>query len=104
MQMSGPLGFMPGTVLATTLGDSLGWRKAFFITGSLGIGVAGVIFFTVRELPRGRAEPEMEGLEEVGTYYIDWPAMQALLRNRSLLLMMAQGFFGVFAWNVLICR
>ena len=26
---------------------------------------------------------------------------QRLLRNRSLLLLMAQGFFGVFPWNVL---
>jgi MFS family permease len=102
MQMSGPLGFMLGTVLATMLGGSLGWRKVFFITGSLGIAVAAMILFTVREVPRGRAEPEMEGIEDVGSYHIDWPAVRALLRNRSLLLMMAQGFFGVFAWNVLI--
>jgi MFS family permease len=102
MQMSGPLGFMVGTVLATMLGDKIGWRNVFFITGSIGIGVAALIYFTVREMPRGGAEPEMEGLDEVGTYRIDWPVVLSLLRNRSLLLLMAQGFFGVFAWNVLI--
>jgi MFS family permease len=102
MQMSGPLGFMVGTVLATTLGGALGWRKVFFITGSTGIIVAAVILFTVRERPRGSAEPEMEDLAEIGAYRIDWQAVRGLLRNRSLLLLMGQGFFGVFAWNVLI--
>jgi MFS family permease len=102
MQMSGPLGFMLGTVLATALGGVLGWRPVFFITGGLGLVVAALIFFTVRERPRGRAEPELEDLEEIGTYRIDRQAVRGLLRNRSLLLLMGQGFFGVFAWNVLI--
>ena len=102
MQMSGPLGFMLGTVLATTLGGALGWRRVFFITGSSGMVIAALIFFTVREQARGSAEPEMEELDEIGTYRIDWQAVRELLRIRSLLLLMAQGFFGVFAWNVLI--
>jgi MFS family permease len=102
MQMSGPLGFMVGTVLATALGGTLGWRRVFFLTGSSGIAVAALIFFTVREQPRGSTEPEMEGLGEVGAYRIDWQAMRGLLHIRTLLLLMAQGFFGVFAWNVLI--
>jgi len=102
MQMSGPLGFMLGTVLATTLGGALGWRRVFFITGGSGMLVAALIFFTVRERARGSAEPEMEELDEIGVYRIDWQAVRELLRIRSLLLLMAQGFFGVFAWNVLI--
>jgi predicted MFS family arabinose efflux permease len=102
MQMAGPLGFMLGTVLATMLGNLLGWRRVFFITGGLGLVVAALIFFTVREVPRGRAEPEMDDIEEIGTYRFDWQAARDLLRNRSILLLMAQGFFGVFAWNVLI--
>jgi predicted MFS family arabinose efflux permease len=93
---------MVGTVLATTLGGTLGWRRVFFITGSSGIAVAALILFTVREQPRGSAEPEMEGLGEIGAYRIDWETMRGLLRIRTLLLLMAQGFFGVFAWNVLI--
>ncbi|MBN1247103.1 MAG: MFS transporter [Anaerolineae bacterium] len=102
MQMSGPLGFAVGTVLATALGGALGWRRVFYITGSLGIAIAALIFFTVRERPRGSAEPELQDVDELATYRIDWPAVKRLFRNRSLLLMMAQGFFGVFAWNVLI--
>jgi MFS family permease len=102
IQMSGPLGFMVGTVLATMLGGVLGWRRLFFITGGTGILVAALIYFGVREQPRGSAEPEMENVEAVGTYRIDWQTVRGLLRIPSLLLLMAQGFFGVFAWNVLI--
>lgn len=101
MQMSGPLGFAVGTVLATVLGGALGWRRVFYITGSLGIAVAALIFLTVRERPRGSAEPELQGVDGLAAYRIDWPAVKELFRNLSLLLMMVQGFFGVFAWNVL---
>ena len=76
MQISGPLGFM------------LGWRRVFFITGSCGIAVAALILMTVRERPRGRAEPEMERLKEVGAYHIDGQAVRGVLRIRTLLLLM----------------
>jgi MFS family permease len=102
VQMAGPLGFMVGTVLATMLGGALGWRRVFFITGGAGIAVAALVYFGVREQARGSAEPEMAGAETVGTYRIDWQTVRGLLRIPSLLLLMAQGFFGVFAWNVLI--
>jgi MFS family permease len=101
MQMSGPLGFMAGTVLATTLGGAWGWRGVYFLTGGLGAVLALVILFTVREVPRGSAEPELRGLAESGRYRINWETARGLLRNRTLLLLMAQGFFGVFPWNVL---
>ncbi len=101
MQMSGPLGLMTGTVLATQLGGVWGWRGVFFLTGGLGILLAGVIFFTVREMPRGSAEPEFQNIESAEQYRLDWATLRGLLRNRTLLLLMAQGFFGVFPWNVL---
>jgi MFS family permease len=101
MQMSGPLGFMAGTVLATTLGGAWGWRGVFFLTGGMGAVLAVLIFFTVREVRRGSAEPELQGVEETERYRIDWETARGLLRNRTLLLLMAQGFFGVFPWNVL---
>ena len=101
MQMSGPLGFMVGTVLATQLGGAWGWRGVFFLTGGLGIVVAAVIFLTVRDVPRGSSEPEFQDVETSERYRIDWETVRGLLRNRTLLLLMAQGFFGVFPWNVL---
>jgi len=101
LRMSGPLGFMLGTVLAAMLAESLGWRNIFFITGGIGVLVAVLIFFTVRERPRGSCEPEMEGIECVDEHKINWATVRALFRNRSFLLLMVQGFFGVFPWNVL---
>jgi len=104
MQMSGPVGFMLGTILATMLGSSIGWRNVFFITGGVGILVAILIFTTVRDMPRGGADPELQELdaEEVSeSAEFNWHAVKDLFRNRSLLLLMAQGFFGVFPWYVL---
>jgi len=101
LQIAQPMGYMLGTVLALTLGVSLGWRKVFFVTGSIGILIAALIFFGVREMPRGRAEPEMEGLTEIGAYRIDREKARMLLRKPTLLFLMAQGFFGVFPWNVI---
>jgi MFS family permease len=101
LQIAQPLGFMLGTVLATMLGGTMGWRHVFFITGSAGIVVAVLIFFFVREPQRGQAEPELAGLGELSAQRIDKTVVVALLRNRSYLLLMAQGFFGVFPWQVL---
>jgi len=101
VRVSGPLGFMLGTVLATFLGGSLGWRNVFLITGGLGLVVALLILLTVRDRPRGSAEPELEGLQGVESFTFTRSAARGLLRNRTYLLLIVQGFFGVFPWNVL---
>jgi MFS family permease len=101
IQLAQPLGFMLGTVLATMLSTTLGWRSVFFITGSAGIAVAALIFFGVREPQRGQSEPEMNGLKEIEAYRIDKQVAVGLLRKRSFLLLIGQGFFGVFPWQVL---
>jgi len=101
LQLAMPMGYMIGLILATALGGMLGWRQVFFVTGSVGLVVAAVIFFGVREMPRGSSEPEMAGLEQVGVYRFDFKQLRGLLRKRSLVLLFVQGFFGVFPWNVL---
>ncbi|MBC7223638.1 MAG: MFS transporter [Anaerolineae bacterium] len=101
LELGMPMGYMLGLILATALGPTLGWRRVFFVTGSVGLVVAALIFFFVREAPRGRAEPELAGLEQIGTYRFDLGQLRAALRKRSLLLLFVQGFFGVFPWNVL---
>jgi MFS family permease len=102
LQIAQPFGFMLGTILATMLGGAMGWRNVFFITGSAGLVVAILIFFGVREPQRGQSEPELAGLAEISTYRIDKEVARGLLRNRTYLLLMAQGFFGVFPWQVLV--
>lgn len=101
LQMAQPAGYMLGTVLGTMLVGTMGWRNVFFITGGAGIVVAGLILFGVREPQRGQSEPEMARLEEIAVQRIDRQVALGLLRNRSYLLLMGQGFFGVFPWQVL---
>ena len=101
LQVAQPLGYLVGLILALVLGPMIGWRAIFYITGSLGLVLAVLIFFGVREMPRGKAEPELAGLEEIGVYRFDREKAVELLQKRSLWLLFAQGFVGVFPWNVI---
>ena len=101
LQLTAPLGFLLGMILALSLRDVIGWRGVFYITGSLGVILAVVIYFGVSEPPRGGAEPEMAGLETVTTYKFKWPIVWGLFKKPTLLLIFVQGFFGVFPWNVI---
>ena len=102
LQLTMPLGYLIGMVMALMLQDSIGWRGVFYITGTLGVILAVIIYFGVREPPRGQSEPEMAILEEIGTYRFDWQIAKGLFRKRSLILLYLQGFFGVFPWNVIV--
>jgi MFS family permease len=101
LQLAQPLGYLLGMILALTLGGMTGWRNLFIATGAAGIALGFVIFFGVREAPRGNSEPEMAGLENVGVFRFDKKLALGLFRKRSLLLLFAQGFVGVFPWNVI---
>lgn len=101
LQIAQPIGYMLGMLLGLFLGASLGWRGIYYLTGGLGILLAGVIWFGVREAPRGQCEPELCDLEQMGTYRFDWKTALGLFKKRSLLVLFVQGFFGVFPWNVI---
>ncbi|MDD5467259.1 MAG: MFS transporter [Anaerolineales bacterium] len=101
LQLAQPLGYMAGLVLATLLSGAIGWRGVFYITGSLGLVLALLIFLGVKEAPRGKSEPELAELVILGIYRFDKKIALGLFRKRSLLLLFAQGFVGVFPWNVI---
>lgn len=101
LQLGQPLGYMIGLIMATMLSGMLGWRSVFYITGSLGIVLAVVIFFGVKDPPRGQSEPELENLENMGVYKFDKKVALGLFHKRSLILLYLQGFVGVFPWNVI---
>jgi len=101
LQLTQPLGYLMGMVLALMLRDQVGWRGVFYITGALGVLLAILIFFGVRDAPRGKSEPELASLEEIGVYRFDWKIALGLFRKNSLRLLFIQGFFGVFPWNVI---
>lgn len=101
LQVAMPLGYLAGMVLALLMAGAIGWRGVFYITGSLGIVLAAAIFFGVKEPRRGASEPELQGLAQMSDYRFDWRIARRLLRNRSLLLLIGNGFFGVFPWQVI---
>jgi MFS transporter, Spinster family, sphingosine-1-phosphate transporter len=102
LQLAMPIGYMIGLLIATLLVGFLGgWRGIFYITGSLGLVLSVVILLGVKELPRGRSEPEMAGLAEVGIYHFNMKTALGLFRKRSLLLLFAQGLVGQFPWAVI---
>jgi len=101
LELAMPLGYLVGMILALMLGKVVGWRGVFYLTGFLGLLLAVIIFFVVREAPRGKSEPELADLKQIGVYRFDWKVALGLFRKRSLLLLFIQGFFGVFPWNVI---
>lgn len=101
LQLAMPLGFLTGMVLALALRDTIGWRGVFYITGTLGVLLAAVIFFGIKEPTRGGSEPELADLELSTTYRFSWPVARDLFKKRTLRLLFLQGFFGVFPWNVI---
>ncbi len=101
LQFTQPLGYLVGMMLGLMLGTEIGWRGVFYITGSLGIVMAIVIFFGVRDVPRGQSEPELEDLDMTGKFHFDWKIARDLFKKPSLLLLFVQGFFGVFPWNAI---
>lgn len=101
LQIAQPMGYMIGMVMALVLGGAIGWRSIFYITGSLGILMAFVIFFGVKEPERGRSEPELENIEQTGKYRFSWKVARDLFKKKSLILLFMQGFIGVFPWQVI---
>ncbi len=101
LQLTQPVGYLLGMLLALLLSATLGWRTIFYITGSLGIVLSIIILFGVKETRRGGAEPELAGIDQPAIYKFSWGEAKALFKKKSLLLIFIQGFFGVFPWNVI---
>jgi MFS family permease len=101
LQLAQPIGYLVGMVLALMVAPGLGWRNVFYITGGLGLVIAAAIFFGVREMPRGKAEPEFEDMAEMPTFHFSWNEVKDIFRKRTMWFVFLQGFAGVFPWNVI---
>lgn len=101
LQLTQPIGYLVGMVMALMLAPMIGWRSVFYITASLGIVLAVVIFLGVKEMPRGQAEPELQDLEEIGQYRFSMGEVKTILKKRTMWFVFLQGFAGVFPWNVI---
>jgi MFS family permease len=105
LQLSQPIGFLLGMILALIVAPRIGgWRSVFYITGTLGILIAALIFFGVREMPRGKAEPEFEGMpeKEMEHFHFSWKEVGEIFKKRTMWFIFAQGFAGQFPWNVIV--
>jgi MFS transporter, Spinster family, sphingosine-1-phosphate transporter len=101
LELTAPVGFLIGMLLGLFLAGAIGWRGVFYLTGSLGLVMAVVIFFGLREPQRGSSEPEMANLEHISNYKFNWQAARAQVKIPTQIILFAQGFFGVFPWNVI---
>jgi len=101
LELTAPIGYLLGMVLALLLSGTIGWRGIFYITGSLGIVLSVVILIGVRDPVRGQSEPELADLEHIRIYQFSWETARDLFKIRSLRILFIQGFFGVFPWNVI---
>ncbi|HNB41938.1 MAG TPA: MFS transporter [Anaerolineales bacterium] len=102
LQLAQPIGYLLGMILALMVAPAIGgWRSVFYITGSLGLVIALLIFFGVREMPRGKAEPEFENMTEMQTFKFSWAEAREIFKKKTMWFVFLQGFAGVFPWNVI---
>jgi MFS family permease len=101
LQLSMPIGYLLGMLLAMLLSGILGWRSVFYITGSLGVVLSIVIFFTLKEVPRGQSEPELSDKQEISIHRFDLKTAAQLFKKKTLWLLFVQGFVNIFPWQVI---
>ena len=102
LQLAQPIGYLLGMILALMVAPMIGgWRSVFYITAGLGLVIAVLIFFFVRDIPRGRAEPELEGVKELQKFRFSWKEAKLAIQKKSMWFIFGQGFAGVFPWNVI---
>ena len=101
LQLTQPIGYLIGMVIALMFASMLGgWQNIFIITGTLGVLLAFVIYFFVKDVPRGSGEEELQGVE-IQQYKFNWKSLSEIFKKKSLWMVYAQGFAGVFPWNVI---
>lgn len=102
LQLAQPIGYLIGMILALLVAPAIGgWRSVFYITGALGLAIALLIYFGVREMPRGKAEPEFENIAEMQVFKFSWAEARDIFKKKTLWYIFLQGFAGVFPWNVI---
>ena len=102
LQLAQPLGYLVGMILALIVAPAIGgWRSVFYLTGTLGLVIAVLIFFGVKEMPRGRAEPEFDDVTEMQTFKFSWAEAKEIFKKKTMWFIFLQGFAGVFPWNVI---
>jgi len=64
------------------LGQVITWRQVFYITGSFGLIMAVIILLTVRDVPRGSSEEELQGVE-TGRFKFSWQTALQIFKKKA---------------------
>lgn len=95
-------GTILGSLISLFVGSQYGWRYAYFLTGSIGILIASIIYIFVKDPQRGISEPELESFSKITVYRISKENILNVLRSRTLILLYIQCFSAMFAWQAII--
>ena len=101
LQLSIPLGYLLGLLLALEFSPLYGWRIIYIFTGSLGLLLSLLIFFGVKDVPRGLSEPDFSISDQLQPARLEFPQIRQLFKIRSLRFLFLQGLIGVLPWQVI---
>jgi MFS family permease len=93
--MSQGFGGILGSLMASIIGASLGWRKPFEIVSVVGLMLTFLYIF-IKEPSLGQSEPELKNLIKEGegyNYNIKFNQMHEIISKKSNVLLLIQGFF-----------
>lgn len=97
-----PIGYLTAVVLAVALRDAVGWRGLYVITGVAGIAFVALVLAGAKEVPRGSADRRALGIaSQSEEARFSWSHLRWLSKRPTFWVLVAQGFFGVFPWNVI---
>jgi MFS family permease len=101
LQLSIPLGYLLGLILALNFAPTYGWRVIYLFTGLLGVILAIIIYFGVKDIERGASEPELSSITDYQSKQMDLSLIRDLIKIPTLNYLFLQGFIGVMPWQVI---
>jgi MFS family permease len=101
LQLSIPLGYLLGLILALEFTPLFGWRIIYIFTGTLGLILAILILIGVKDVPRGLSEPDLILPDQHQTTRLELPEIIELFKIPSLRFLFLQGLIGVIPWQVI---
>lgn len=101
LQLSIPLGYLLGLILALEFSPHYGWRIIYIFTGSLGLLLTILILVGVKDVPRGLSEPDLAQPDLLQATRLELPEILKLFKIPSLRFLFLQGLIGVIPWQVI---
>eukprot|EP00560_Eucampia_antarctica_P005150 CAMPEP_0197842092 /NCGR_PEP_ID=MMETSP1437-20131217/46544_1 /TAXON_ID=49252 ORGANISM="Eucampia antarctica, Strain CCMP1452" /NCGR_SAMPLE_ID=MMETSP1437 /ASSEMBLY_ACC=CAM_ASM_001096 /LENGTH=888 /DNA_ID=CAMNT_0043451931 /DNA_START=83 /DNA_END=2749 /DNA_ORIENTATION=- len=98
-------GILFGQVYAGAVGETLGWKHSFYVSGCCSIFSSFLVMKYVKEPVRGGKEKVLQDMIAKGTKYDRKLTLKgffdAMTKNQSNVILMLQGFFANVPWGML---